>query len=465
MKQGFRPRLLLGSVLGLYFAWLLTFPFFGPILGSLAGASGIDPSPIFSAFIIGHALGLLTFGFIGLRVRLTRVWFVVAALAVATVTLVFVRIPPAYWLWVMRVLGVASAIPVMTWVGGFADQVPYEYRGRTISVAQVMANVALILVGLSLRRWPPTDLLWVAAAVLALSAIGAWATISHSSSASSPPRFREPAPSPDHPAPLSPWQVGLLILFFSIAAGLVNQIVYPAQFGDASLPVGAGLMAYVLVNAAGGYFCDRFGRRRLAVASVVMLGMSLLIGSTLRDTLGLRAAEFLVQASYAPIDLFLWTSLADAAPPGKATGYYGIGLGLNVFGIFLGSSAVARLTALFPGSDGVLIAAASLFLAVPVVTLSPIRPSTLKAAISTFSEDASLLASFGLSLREREIALLLLDGLSNDDLVSRLTISPNTLKTHLRHIYQKTGTANRRELILKVTRKHASPDDGKKQAG
>jgi len=34
--------------------------------------------------------------------------------------------------------------------------------------------------------------------------------------------------------------------------------------------------------------------------------------------------------------------------------------------------------------------------------------------------------------------------------------SPNTLKTHLKHLYAKTGTANRKELILLVI-KHAAP--------
>ncbi|MBC7347094.1 MAG: hypothetical protein H5U00_06500 [Clostridia bacterium] len=44
----------------------------------------------------------------------------------------------------------------------------------------------------------------------------------------------------------------------------------------------------------------------------------------------------------------------------------------------------------------------------------------------------------------------MLEGLSSQSIQSRLQMPANTLKTHLRHLYAKTGTANRKELILLV---------------
>ena len=56
-----------------------------------------------------------------------------------------------------------------------------------------------------------------------------------------------------------------------------------------------------------------------------------------------------------------------------------------------------------------------------------------------------LQTSFALSLREKEIASLLLQEYSNMQICDSLFISLNTVKTHTRNIYSKTNTANRKE--------------------
>ena len=56
------------------------------------------------------------------------------------------------------------------------------------------------------------------------------------------------------------------------------------------------------------------------------------------------------------------------------------------------------------------------------------------------------LMEFNLTRQETEIALLLLKGAKDLNICSLLYISQNTLKYHLRNIYRKTGSSNRREL-------------------
>jgi len=56
------------------------------------------------------------------------------------------------------------------------------------------------------------------------------------------------------------------------------------------------------------------------------------------------------------------------------------------------------------------------------------------------------LIKFNLTRQETEIALLLLKGAKDLNICSLLYISQNTLKYHLRNIYRKTGSGNRREL-------------------
>lgn len=59
---------------------------------------------------------------------------------------------------------------------------------------------------------------------------------------------------------------------------------------------------------------------------------------------------------------------------------------------------------------------------------------------------ATLAAS--LSPREREILRLLGEGLSNKQMARRLTVSENTVKTHLANVYGKLGVNKRVEAVI-----------------
>ena len=60
-----------------------------------------------------------------------------------------------------------------------------------------------------------------------------------------------------------------------------------------------------------------------------------------------------------------------------------------------------------------------------------------------------------LTPQERRIVQLLLQGKSNQAIIQELYVSINTLKTHLKNIYRKTETSNRRELIDLVGQQHS----------
>lgn len=53
---------------------------------------------------------------------------------------------------------------------------------------------------------------------------------------------------------------------------------------------------------------------------------------------------------------------------------------------------------------------------------------------------------FGLSRREYETASLAAQGLSNTEIAGQLFLSPNTVKTHLKTAYRKTGATSRTAL-------------------
>jgi DNA-binding CsgD family transcriptional regulator len=62
-------------------------------------------------------------------------------------------------------------------------------------------------------------------------------------------------------------------------------------------------------------------------------------------------------------------------------------------------------------------------------------------------------SSYGLSLREEEIATLLLAGLTYREIGEKLFISLSTVKTHIERIYRKTEARNKIELGRKLGRR------------
>lgn len=57
-----------------------------------------------------------------------------------------------------------------------------------------------------------------------------------------------------------------------------------------------------------------------------------------------------------------------------------------------------------------------------------------------------------LSAREHEVLALLADGLGTGEIASRLYLSESTAKTHITHIYQKLGAANRAQALVTAMR-------------
>ncbi|MFF3404370.1 response regulator transcription factor [Streptomyces sp. NPDC002659] len=80
-----------------------------------------------------------------------------------------------------------------------------------------------------------------------------------------------------------------------------------------------------------------------------------------------------------------------------------------------------------------------------------------KSAPSRSGEPSGLCAWCGrstsdqLSLREREIVLLVVQGLSDREVAEQLTLSVRTVSNRLYHIYRKLGITNRRELQRGIT--------------
>jgi NarL family two-component system response regulator LiaR len=80
-------------------------------------------------------------------------------------------------------------------------------------------------------------------------------------------------------------------------------------------------------------------------------------------------------------------------------------------------------------------------------TLSP-------EAAQALVETTNLPPAPGLNLteREREVLILMIEGLNNTQIAGRLTVSPSTIKTHVSNILSKLGVASRTEAVTLALR-------------
>jgi len=77
----------------------------------------------------------------------------------------------------------------------------------------------------------------------------------------------------------------------------------------------------------------------------------------------------------------------------------------------------------------------------------------LPGALQAIPEVADEARADGLTQREREVALLVADGLRSREVAERLAIAPQTVKSHLKTIFDKLGVRNRVELARRLERR------------
>jgi DNA-binding NarL/FixJ family response regulator len=73
--------------------------------------------------------------------------------------------------------------------------------------------------------------------------------------------------------------------------------------------------------------------------------------------------------------------------------------------------------------------------------------ATMSASLKKLQATRRRIKAFGLTSREIEIVKAVMAGGSTRDIAKRSSISENTVKSHLRHIFNKMGVSNRVELV------------------
>lgn len=124
-----------------------------------------------------------------------------------------------------------------------------------------------------------------------------------------------------------------------------------------------------------------------------------------------------------------------------------------VYGVLLALGAFAlewweyqHVTRIVP-TGGYVVIIALAFVALGVWIGRTLRPASAPAQVE---RDERAIAELGLTAREMGVLELLACGQSNKEIARSLDVSPNTVKTHLRRVFEKLDVQNRTQAVRKA---------------
>lgn len=206
----------------------------------------------------------------------------------------------------------------------------------------------------------------------------------------------------------------------------------------------------------------RANRTYMLYVAIAMIGFSFILFLILDYSwISYIIVDTLMLGAFGVYDLFWWSILGEmldlSENPAKILG---IGLSANVIGIIFGGLVGDRIVLLTGvGQNPTLLALG--VVCITLVILPPLHKrltlvledhiyltTYIKLEIEQKAlEPFSINEEFMLTEREGEIAALLIRGLTYKMIGQELFVSENTVKTHVKNIYSKTGVQNRAELI------------------
>jgi len=84
----------------------------------------------------------------------------------------------------------------------------------------------------------------------------------------------------------------------------------------------------------------------------------------------------------------------------------------------------------------------------------PMDPMIIRKIVKLFAATLKTPESYNLSSKEFEVLQLITEGMNDLEIANKLYISPHTVHTHIKSIFQKLDVHTRHELVAKAFREH-----------
>jgi len=459
---------------GLYVSWLWMLFLEGPLLAPAAALWQIQPNNLFLLFLCCNSIGFYFLGFT-LRTRsliVERNMFNYCAVLLSLGPVLLGGIPfldseiAANHAWLAYVLagaaGFAGAPFMAVWLEFFT-------MIRLDRAAAVLAGAITIATGFTLLGGVVK--LVPGLMIIAIMPIASLALIKKQTR-----HWFNYQVQGNVTAGLDPFPIRIKVLFalFYIAGGLMFKIVtleqsFPYLFCVANISYAViTIIAAVLFHYSSKYDLSMLYRPTLPLLSIGFL----LFFSRWENQLAI-VSFLLIQAGFALFDMYTWlliVRIANHHAKPAAVCCMGLflitfsilsgNLAFTMFNVFMGNQLQVEFLALIAGvlslmsalvfsdskevssdKDGSVYSSETDILAHTDITNQAAQMDTLDFECKQEGEGSVL------TEREKEVLGLLLKGRSARVIGETLNVSANTVKFHIKNIYEKTGVKNRQKLL------------------
>ncbi|MDD3766654.1 MAG: response regulator transcription factor [Eubacteriales bacterium] len=444
------------------FAYLLSFLFEGQVLYGLLEHFNIPTNAYILSGIISHLAGLFTCGFF-LHTKKAAKGVLCGGLLVSFfVTIPFYFVPTVLWFAGLIFVGYISGCAVAAWGYFLKAFTPTNQRIKTCADVLIYSNLLMIAVNMTAIHLSPFWGLVGAQFCLVIGIIFSL-MLPDNVSRNTDCMQKEKTKNVQCSGIKNPLLLLCLFVFvITINSGLMYQVFNPAFAHLTDLVSWYWAVPYIAALAVIRNFPQGANRSKILYVGMAMIMISfisfMLLGRNGYDYL---VVDTLMLGACGIFDLFWWSILGEMLEYTENSALvFGVGLSSNVAGVLFGGMIGMAVTSIGLNDAQVAVIA----LTVVCVTLVMLPP--LNRQLSLLLKSHAYLATYDrmakvhesppvnqiqtldpLTLREQDVLKLLLLGKPNREIAKVLSISENTVKTHVRNIFSKYDVQSRAELI------------------
>ena len=442
----------------LYFTWFLAFPYFGSVVSIISESILIEEQQIALTFIAFHASGFLCSAIFLKRNSLWQKLIFLSLAIVIPLNLSLALIPPGFWLPVIAMIGFFSSFYILGWSVIFSSLSAVQ-KIKLYALSLFIANLATLTTKTISNHLSLTTLV-----ILIVTPLLASLVLHIQQSSDLDP---DPLPAKNKPGnfPLYFYIVLFIIIFIlHFSFGLIFALTdgsFPVMEENRTALEYFHFLPYLLACLFIFKFASSVNLRYMPQLGISLFGIAFIFIITINNKpSGFYLTTSMIEIAVVIISVFIWTMQGELSRV-YAAPYRFFGFGLfttlaavffgNIFGLrLLQSDGVFQFTAVFHAVVAILIT----IIAVPWL----LDRVSVAISIDQKKKDrdpALLYIEAGLTEREKQIVELLFQGHINRVMAEKLFISENTLKTHLRNIYDKFDVKSKNALIAHLADKAA----------
>jgi DNA-binding CsgD family transcriptional regulator len=461
--------------MGLITKWILFFPYYGPALNMINFHNTSFPH----LFTLTHIIGLLHGTWIYRKTSKSFIiWFLskfgLMAIAFLTIAAPFIPSVSLYMIIIVLPIGYISGFVVSRWMTWFSCPDYNSTKGRILGLTVCVTYILLYLNTLIMVLPQNGVILAFIFSSMAVF-IGGFLVV------------RLPiTPSNDESISFRNIFPPLQLLIFGVFSYSTISLIYRTILTAHLQHITLSWIIVVIYIGIGFYmwkWADQYDRYYFSIIAFFTVGIGFIIFSlaTKESQLNLLV-EILMIIGLMYIHFYYWLSLVDRQNPKTSPFPFVIGVSIELIACAIVFFSISRMDIpLFPIKIVGSVGASLILIGLCIISLhnyqlykkistqligsnTAIREFPKSNDNGTFpvglmhrflyfqnnSKDSlqkALLKNFNLTHREAEVTYYILIGQSNEEITSILSISPNTLKYHIKNIYSKLGVTCRENAI------------------